>query len=381
MLFKESIVASRASPRSPMECKSDIDSRVESPYLNAQSCIHIEKLEKALEYLGIYPSVDDKTKLRQMIHIDSDGMTLYGEFVEATKKVFNLDMNKSSFYLSTLATENLPPIIKKQSPNILSPKTRNKLFNKFHLNLNKNNFDENDLLLEIENLKQQLLEKDKCCRLAEEEILKVRQDAQAAIEEARNLRSKMHLAEQAQIAARGMEKDYAEVVRLLESEILEFKKEQEVPLENPAVQKRLALVGCQLKKAEESKKRYEVSTKKLLNFTEKVHEVFGLQCEIGRQGKTGDDSVWKIAEEARHIVKVVRGLLEEEPLPFGWDEVYTEEGVKYYVNHISQTTSWIHPLSQVQHSSIKEKNMNSSPPSDELNNNVNDLMYSKNIPS
>ena len=38
--------------------------------------------------------------------------------------------------------------------------------------------------------------------------------------------------------------------------------------EGAAVQKRLAVLGCQLRKAEASKKRYEVATEKLLGFVE-----------------------------------------------------------------------------------------------------------------
>ena len=52
------------------------------------------------------------------------------------------------------------------------------------------------------------------------------QEAQGAIHESRSLRSKVHLAEQAQRAARNMEQDYEEVVRLLETEITDLKTQQ-----------------------------------------------------------------------------------------------------------------------------------------------------------
>ncbi|KAK2820156.1 hypothetical protein Q5P01_023115 [Channa striata] len=31
-------------------------------------------------------------------------------------------------------------------------------------------------------------------------------------------------------------------------------------------------------------------------------------------------------------------------LPYGWEEAYTAEGVKYYINHVTQTTSWSLPV-------------------------------------
>ena len=49
------------------------------------------------------------------------------------------------------------------------------------------------------------------------------QEAQGAIHEQRELRSKVHLAAEAQKAARDMESDYEEVVKLLEGEICQLK--------------------------------------------------------------------------------------------------------------------------------------------------------------
>ena len=40
------------------------------------------------------------------------------------------------------------------------------------------------------------------------------------------------------------------------------------PQEHPDIQRRLAVLGCQLRKTEVSKKTYEVATDKLLHFTE-----------------------------------------------------------------------------------------------------------------
>ncbi|XP_036938292.1 transcriptional coactivator YAP1-like isoform X2 [Acanthopagrus latus] len=31
-------------------------------------------------------------------------------------------------------------------------------------------------------------------------------------------------------------------------------------------------------------------------------------------------------------------------LPYGWEEAYTADGVKYYINHMTQTTSWSLPV-------------------------------------
>jgi syntaxin-binding protein 4 len=72
----------------------------------------------------------------------------------------------------------------------------------------------------------QLHEKEQACSRAEEELLRIRRDAQGAIHETRALRSKIYLAQQAQKAAMSMEHDYEDVVRLLENEIAELKSQQ-----------------------------------------------------------------------------------------------------------------------------------------------------------
>ena len=55
----------------------------------------------------------------------------------------------------------------------------------------------------------------------------------------------------------------------------------------------------------------------------------------------------KLADEALDVARGVRVLLEEEPLPFGWEEAYTNEGERYYINHMNQVTSWLHPVTHM----------------------------------
>lgn len=55
-----------------------------------------------------------------------------------------------------------------------------------------------------------------------------------------------------------------------------------------------------------------------------------------------------IAAEAKDVVCAVRSIIESEPLPYGWEEAYTADGMKYYINHLTQTTTWSHPRSGVQ---------------------------------
>ncbi|RXN09739.1 syntaxin-binding 4 isoform X1 [Labeo rohita] len=180
------------------------------------------------------------------------------------------------------------------------------------------------------------------------------QEAKSAVEESRSLRTRIHLAEAAQKQARGMEMDYEEVIHLLEAEIAEMKSQK---TEQPGrgkddlqdLKKRMSVLECQLRKSETAKKGFEVSTGKLLQFVEVISpsdpKLANLSQTLpSRSGKKPSWTAAALAVEAKELTNTVRGILELDCLPFGWDEAYTADGVKYYVNHVTQTTSWTHPV-------------------------------------
>uniref|UniRef100_A0A8C7EAD9 Syntaxin binding protein 4 n=1 Tax=Nothoprocta perdicaria TaxID=30464 RepID=A0A8C7EAD9_NOTPE len=233
-------------------------------------------------------------------------------------------------------------------------------------------FGGNDLLIALENdfVTCDLLEDDlerikKERNEALKEISKLK-EAKAAVEEARALRSRIHLAEAAQRQARGMEMDYEEVIRLLEAEIVELKAQ----LTNNSGQnkdniqdlrKRVTVLDCQLRKSELARKTFEVATGKLLQFVEVVHEILSdnsasstllserrttlsTKALLARFGRIGSTVTTALAAEAKDLAKSVRAILEVDCLPYGWEEAYTADGIKYFINHVTQTTSWIHPV-------------------------------------
>ncbi|XP_074828344.1 syntaxin-binding protein 4 isoform X3 [Natator depressus] len=215
-------------------------------------------------------------------------------------------------------------------------------------------------------------------KLLTEELQTVKQEAKAAVEEARALRSRIHLAEAAQRQARGMEMDYEEIIRLLEAEITELKAQltDHSGQNKDSVQdlrKRITVLDCQLRKSESARKTFEVATAKLLQFVEVVHEVLAdnsiplsnlsdrrgtlstktLLARLGRNGRTVTAT---LAAEAKELTKSVRAILEVDCLPYGWEEAYTADGIKYFINHVTQTTSWIHPVTSALNLSCSEEN-------------------------
>uniref|UniRef100_A0A671LXN4 Syntaxin binding protein 4 n=1 Tax=Sinocyclocheilus anshuiensis TaxID=1608454 RepID=A0A671LXN4_9TELE len=186
------------------------------------------------------------------------------------------------------------------------------------------------------------------------------QEAKSAMEESRSLRTRIHLAEAAQKQARGMEMDYEEVIHLLEAEIAEMKSQK---TEQPGrgkddmqdLKKRISVLECQLRKSETAKKGFEVSTGKLLQFV----EVMKFSRSLASQDQEHQREMlqccflfWLQTSPVSCLLSSCRVNVSDfsvcfcffTGLPFGWDEAYTADGVKYYVNHVTQTTSWTHPV-------------------------------------
>lgn len=354
--------------------------------LDPYTRLRVEKLEVALRYLGFRPTEEQQRELRQRLPSDQGGFVSYGDFVNAARQVFSIQLDDHSLSdsavqfaiqdvnnteASVAAKNNTFEEMQKQS-QLASLEASAKESEEKAERIRQ---ERDEALREVQHLKKILTKKEKDCQTAEEELMKARMDAQGLLEESRSLEKKIHLASEAQKAAKDVEQDYAEVIRLLEQELDSYKAkeaEQKPDIrELQELQKRLVVLGCQLRKAEVSKRTYEVATEKLINFAEMVHESLtegnpgkppprGKGESVRREGGSNPKppaylsrhakfTPASLAREAREAVRSVKALIEEEPLPFGWEEAFTTDGVRYYINHVTQQTSWLHPVTQVQH--------------------------------
>lgn len=360
--------------------------------LDPHTKLRVEKLEVALRYLGFRPTDEQQRELRQRLPADQAGFVSYGDFVNAARQVFSLELDDLSLSNSSvqfaiqdvnIAEANVPTkddtFEEMQQQSQLA--SLEAIAKENAENAERIRRERDEALREVQHLKKLLMKKEEDYLTAEEELMKARRDAQGLLEESRSLEKKVYLASEAQKAAKDVEQDYGEVIRLLEQELDSYKTkeaEQKPDMkELQELQKRLVVLGCQLRKAEVSKRTYEVATEKLINFAEMVHENLteGSSGKPPPRGKgesvRGEGSSnpkppaylsrhakftpASLARQARETVKSVKALIEEEPLPFGWEEAFTTDGVRYYINHVTQQTSWLHPVSQVQHlPSIKE---------------------------
>ncbi|XP_027738233.1 syntaxin-binding protein 4 isoform X3 [Empidonax traillii] len=309
---------------------------------NSTIRLKTEKLERALNYLGIQLTDEQQQALRQQLQKDSKGTVSFGaddDHKSVTFGVSEVSSLQDSQFVTCNSLEDEVERLKRER---------------------------NEALKEMSKLKEELSESVNAQKQLTEQLQAVKQEAKAAVEETRALRSRIHLAEAAQRQARGMEMDYEEVIRLLEAEIGELK----VQLADHSGQnkdniqdlrKRVTVLDCQLRKSESARKTFEVATEKLLQFVEVVHEILSdnstsstllsdrratlsTKALLARLGRVGPAATTALAAEARDLAKSVRAILEVDCLPYGWEEAYTADGIKYFINHVTQTTSWIHPV-------------------------------------
>uniref|UniRef100_A0A9L0IFJ2 Syntaxin-binding protein 4 n=1 Tax=Equus asinus TaxID=9793 RepID=A0A9L0IFJ2_EQUAS len=311
-------------------------------FLSPSVRLKAEKLEMALNYLGIQPTKEQQQALRQQVQVDPKGTVSFGDFVQVARNLFCLQLDEvdiEAHEISSLLQSQLLPCESLEANEMERLKR-----------------ERNDALEEVNTLKE----------------------TKAVVEETRALRSRIHLAEAAQRQAHRMEMDYEEVIRLLEAEITELKAQlADYSDQNKEsvqeLRKRITVLDCQLRKSEMARKTFEASTEKLLHFVEAVQEVFSdnsaslsnlserrallaSQTSLTPLGRNGRNIPAMLALESKELIKSVRALLDMDCLPYGWEEAYTADGIKYFINHVTQTTSWIHPVMSALNLSCSEEN-------------------------
>ncbi|NXG47272.1 STXB4 protein, partial [Psilopogon haemacephalus] len=283
------------------------------------STVHLqaEKLERALNYLGIQPPNEQQQALRQQ----PKGTVPFGDFIEVSRTMLSMQL--------TAAEDHQKPFGAEDSGS--SQDSQFATCGSLEEEMERLRRERNEALKEISKLKEKLSESVNSQEQLREELQTVKQEAKAAVEETRALRSRIHLAEAAQRQARGMELDYEEVIGLLEAEIGELKAQlcQHSGHSKDSFQelrKRVTVLDCQLRKSEAARKTFEVATEKLLQFVEDsvIHEIttsafpslsdrrppLPAKALLARLGRVGPTLTAALAAEARDLAKSVRAILE-----------------------------------------------------------------------
>nr|XP_046233790.1 syntaxin-binding protein 4 isoform X2 [Scatophagus argus] len=330
------------------------------------SCrLRLERLEQALDLLSLKPTEAQRQAIRSRLQADAAGTVAFTDFESLIRELFKPQLEElavtqpgSRFTSDDLSSLLESPTNPQPSPSDSEDLEEMERLRKEHI----------EALREIKRLQEQLVESQRVHLQMEEELSKVKQEVKLGAEESRALRTRIQLAEAAQKQARGMEMDYEEVIHLLEAEIAELKTQR---VEQPAstnkeeteeLKKKVTILECQLRKSEAAKKGFEMSTGKLLSFVENVQEFLLESHGPTKSYSSGDVKVgassqglpprykkspWTsatLAQEAKELTRTVRAILEVDCLPYGWEEAYTADGVKYFINHVTQTTSWSLPV-------------------------------------
>ncbi|XP_031167216.1 syntaxin-binding protein 4 isoform X2 [Sander lucioperca] len=317
-------------------------SRQQDPHKKSSpntSCrLKLEKLEQALDLLGLKPTDDQRQALRSRLRADPAGTVAFTDFESQIRELFRPQLEELAVTQpgSRFTSEELSSLL--ESPTNPPPSLSDSEDLEEMERLRKEHIE---ALREIKRLQEQLVESQRVHRQMEDEFAKVKQEVQQGAEESRALRTRVQLAEAAQRQARGMEMDYEEVIHLLEAEIAELKSRRGQAPPQPANQdetedlkKRVAVLECQLRKSEAAKKGFEMSTAKLLSFVENVQEFLLESHGPTKSHSFGDVKVgtssqgvaprykkspWTAAtlgQEAKDLTRSVRALLEADLLTF-----------------------------------------------------------------
>ncbi|XP_037320404.2 syntaxin-binding protein 4 [Pungitius pungitius] len=322
-------------PKSDVSLESACHPPLSRCSLSTSCLLKLERLEQALDLLGLKPSEAQQQQLRSGLEADPAGTEAFTDFERRIRELFLPQLDEATSTSDDLSGWPEAPIDPRPSASDSDDLEEMERLRKEHI----------EALREIKRLQEQLVESQRVHHQLEEELSQVRQEVKLGAEESRALRTRIQLAEEAQKQARGMEMDYEEVIHLLEAEIAELKTQRVEPRtekraesndkdDKEELKKRVAVLECQLRKSEAAKKGFEMSTGKLLSFVENVQE-FLLESQDPKKSYSSGDvkvgassqapphrnkrSPWTastLAQEAKELTRTIRVLLEVDLLTF-----------------------------------------------------------------